>query len=485
MDAHDRRGRADRGRPQARGRACGRARRERGGRGGDARRLRAHRRAHRHGARRRRGHGVPQPEAAGGDLRGARHGRAHRTCPDAARGAPRRALRTRARAVRRPRPAAERAARARRAAAHHGRGPRRVNLQRCLERLDEAIADGASLGIATAEAARVAETARARLRFPGEAYVLALAGGTGVGKSTVLNALAGEEVSPTGARRPTTAEPVAWVPADKRAELAQLLEWLGVTQVREHHADGLGELAVLDLPDFDSVAVEHRARVDALLPKVDAVAWVLDPEKYKDEVVHDAYLRTWAPRVGRQLVDPARRERATRDVSRAVLALVDIAGLERQAVAATRLAARPRGAGPLGHLTSALYRLTGRARASADPAGYLRRWRMRGSLAPAIEPVRDLLASALPSVPVALRPAVASLAAPADAERRLADAVDRALTAEASELRTPTSFIWSLIGFGQYLVTGLLVFGALWLAALFVLHDAPSGSVDLPYLGPV
>jgi len=453
-----------------------------------------------------------------------------------------------------------------------------VNLQRCLERLDEAVADGASLGIATAEAARVAETARARLRFPGEAYVLALAGGTGVGKSTVLNALAGEEVSPAGARRPTTAEPVAWVPADKRAELAQLLEWLGVTQVREHHADGLGELAVLDLPDFDSVAVEHRARVDALLPKVDAVAWVLDPEKYKDEVVHDAYLRTWAPRVGRQLVilnradllapedvarvrddvsaqlsrdgladatvaiararegpggidevrrwldagleakrviagrvaaetrvairelarragiadgqaaplvDPARRERATRDVSRAVLALVDIAGLERQAVAATRLAARPRGAGPLGHLTSALYRLTGRARASADPAGYLRRWRMRGSLAPAIEPVRDLLASALPSVPVALRSAVASLAAPADAERRLADAVDRALTAEASELRTPTSFIWSLIGFGQYLVTGLLVFGALWLAALFVLHDAPSGSVDLPYLGPV
>src|SRR2546430_8269412 len=302
MDAHDRRGRADRGRPQARGRACGRARRERGGRGGDARRLRAHRGAHRHGARRRRGHGVPQPEAAGGDLRGARHGRAHRTCPDAARGAPRRALRTRARAVRRPRPAAERAARARRAAARHGRGPRRVNLQRCLERLDEAVADGASLGIATAEAARVAETARARLRFPGEAYVLALAGGTGVGKSTVLNALAGEEVSPAGARRPTTAEPVAWVPADKRAELAQLLEWLGVTQVREHHADGLGELAVLDLPDFDSVAVEHRARVDALLPKVDAVAWVLDPEKYKDEVVHDAYLRTWAPRVGRQLV---------------------------------------------------------------------------------------------------------------------------------------------------------------------------------------
>src|SRR5207253_3565812 len=134
------------------------------------------------------------------------------------------------------------------------------------ERVDEAIAAATALGSPIDEAARVRETGRARLRFPSDAYVLARAGGTGVGKSTVLNALAGEEVSPAGARRPTTAEPVAWVPADKRAELAQLLEWLGVTQVREHHADGLGELAVLDLPDFDSVAVEHRARVDALLP---------------------------------------------------------------------------------------------------------------------------------------------------------------------------------------------------------------------------
>ena len=453
-----------------------------------------------------------------------------------------------------------------------------MNLTRCLERLDEAIAAAGAIGIATDDAARVRETARTRLRFPSDAYVLALAGGTGVGKSTLLNALAGEEVSPASARRPTTAEPVAWVPADKRADLAELLEWLGVTAVREHRAEGLRELAVLDLPDFDSVTIEHRARVDALLPKVDAVAWVMDPEKYKDEVVHGLYLRRWAPRVARQvvvlnradllspqdlarvrddmraqlardgaddasvavararegtdgvaevrrwldsgleakrvisarlsaearvatrdlarragiadgaaapLVDPARRERATNDVTRAVLALVDIHGLERQAVAATRLAARPRGAGPFGHVTSAVYRLTGRARAAADPAGYLGRWRVRGSLAPAIEPVRDLLATALPSVPLALRPAVSALSAPDDAERRVAGAVDRALAAEAAEFRVPASVVWSFIGFGQYLVTGLLVFGALWLAALFVLHEAPFGSVDLPYLGPV
>src|SRR5207237_8284566 len=121
-------------------------------------------------------------------------------------------------------------------------------------------------------------------------------------KSTILNALAGEEVSPASARRPTTAEPVAWVPAGKRNELAQVLSWLGVTRVREHRAESLGELAVLDLPDFDSVAPEHRERVDSLLPRVDAVAWVVDPEKYKDEIMHGGYLRTFAPRLRHQLI---------------------------------------------------------------------------------------------------------------------------------------------------------------------------------------
>src|SRR3954463_12609777 len=66
-----------------------------------------------------------------------------------------------------------------------------------------------------------------RVGFPGDAYVLALVGGTGVGKSSLLNALAGGLVSTASARRPTTAEPVAWVPADEAAALRPLLDWLG------------------------------------------------------------------------------------------------------------------------------------------------------------------------------------------------------------------------------------------------------------------
>ena len=102
------------------------------------------------------------------------------------------------------------------------------------------------------------------------------------------------------------------------------------------------------------------------------------------------------------LVGMNRRERALTSVTRGTLALVDIGGLERQAVAATRFAARRRGAGPLRHVTSAVYRLAGRDRAAADPAGFLNRWRLRGSLAPAVEPLREIIASSLPAAPAAL-----------------------------------------------------------------------------------
>ena len=54
---------------------------------------------------------------------------------------------------------------------------------------------------------------------------------------------------------------------------------------------GLANVAVLDLPDMDSVERTHRERVEELLPRVDAVAWVTDPEKYHDAVLHDDFLR--------------------------------------------------------------------------------------------------------------------------------------------------------------------------------------------------
>jgi GTP-binding protein EngB required for normal cell division len=169
-----------------------------------------------------------------------------------------------------------------------------------LARLRAAVDAAASIGL-EAEGARTRTVARRvarRAGFGGAVYVMALAGGTGVGKSSVLNALAGEEVSPAKSVRPTTDAPVAWVPADKRDELDALLDWLKVGSIVTHEGRELDDVAILDLPDIDSVRVEHRATVDALLPRIDAVTWVVDPEKYDDHREH-AYWRSLVPHADR------------------------------------------------------------------------------------------------------------------------------------------------------------------------------------------
>ena len=98
--------------------------------------------------------------------------------------------------------------------------------------------------------------------------------------------------------RPTTDKPVAWVSSANRSELEPLLEWLKVDRTVAHDGEALADVAILDLPDVDSVRAEHRAMVDALLPRIDAVTWIVDPEKYDDAAVH-AYWRTLAPHADR------------------------------------------------------------------------------------------------------------------------------------------------------------------------------------------
>src|SRR5207247_6930076 len=99
------------------------------------------------------------------------------------------------------------------------------------------------------------------------------------------------------------------------------------------------------------------------------------------------------------LMTADQRSRVLADVTREAAAIVDLTGLERQAVAATRLAARPRGAGPFGLLTTFLYRAPGRDRVVADPEGYLRRWRGRGTCTWAAEPMRIRGSDLLPCSP--------------------------------------------------------------------------------------
>jgi energy-coupling factor transporter ATP-binding protein EcfA2 len=130
--------------------------------------------------------------------------------------------------------------------------------------------------------------------------VVALAGATGSGKSSLFNALAGLDLSPASLRRPTTGQTHAcvWTGAGRPGDnppgdddAGALLDWLRVDRRFTRDDGGLDGLVLLDLPDFDSVESEHRVEVDRLLSVVDLIVWVLHPQKYADKVVHHAYLR--------------------------------------------------------------------------------------------------------------------------------------------------------------------------------------------------
>jgi hypothetical protein len=122
--------------------------------------------------------------------------------------------------------------------------------------------------------------------------VVALAGSTGTGKSSIFNGFAGMNLSQTGLRRPTTGETHACVWGSESAD--QLLDWLGVgrrfTRDAGRGFEGLEGLVLLDLPDFDSVQLAHRVEADRLLSVVDLIVWVLHPQKYADKIVHQSYL---------------------------------------------------------------------------------------------------------------------------------------------------------------------------------------------------
>ncbi|MGI9641964.1 MAG: GTPase family protein [Acidimicrobiia bacterium] len=138
------------------------------------------------------------------------------------------------------------------------------------------------------EVAAVVERARARYGFVGEVLVVAVAGGTGSGKSSIVNALVGHEVVNTGVVRPTTQEACAVYPEGCASDLGPMLDALGVRDRIPTAA--LDDVVLVDLPDFDSVEEAHRHVVDLVLPRVDAVVWVMDPEKYADPLVHDEFL---------------------------------------------------------------------------------------------------------------------------------------------------------------------------------------------------
>jgi tRNA U34 5-carboxymethylaminomethyl modifying GTPase MnmE/TrmE len=173
-------------------------------------------------------------------------------------------------------------------------GPPVTDLTSLLDLADLAVARSEGVLDECDRARLAATTSRLRSRggYVGDVVVVALAGGTGSGKSSIINALVSEPVAPVGVVRPTTRGATAVIPADSTKDFGRLLLALGVENVVR--SDALSSTILVDLPDFDSVEDAHRHIVDRVLPAVDAVLWVFDPEKYADRIVHEEFLSPMA-----------------------------------------------------------------------------------------------------------------------------------------------------------------------------------------------
>ncbi|MFJ3404284.1 GTPase [Promicromonospora sp. NPDC090134] len=189
------------------------------------------------------------------------------------------------------------------------------------------------------EARAVVTRARERGGLSAEHTVVALAGATGSGKSSVLNAVAGAAIAQPGVRRPTTSHPMAAVWGDGADPL---LDWLEVG--RRHHVGpeaaepapdepaGRGPfrrrtpagdttgLVLLDLPDHDSIVTEHRMRAERLVQRADLLVWVVDPQKYADAALHEGFLRPLAGRAEVVVVALNQADRLTAEETSAMLA---------------------------------------------------------------------------------------------------------------------------------------------------------------------
>ena len=195
-----------------------------------------------------------------------------------------------------------------------------------------------------AEARRVVQQADRRLALSGSATVVALAGATGSGKSSMFNALSGTDLATVGVRRPTTAHAMAATWGDDAAP--DLLDWLKVPRrhALEREAttsEALDGLVLLDLPDHDSTERQHRMEVDRLVQLVDMLIWVVDPQKYADAALHERYLIPLASHTGVMMIalnqadrlPPAERELALKDLRR-LLDREGLRGVEVLAVSA-------------------------------------------------------------------------------------------------------------------------------------------------------
>ena len=163
-----------------------------------------------------------------------------------------------------------------------------------------------------------------RLAEPRHPVVVAVFGPTGSGKSTLVNTLVGRPISETGVIRPTTRRAVVWVHQRDADDIGALLAQTGPVDVVADDHPVLASLAIVDTPDIDSIAEEHRRQTEAILETADVAIAVTTPQRYADAVPWDVL----GGLTERALDVVVVMNRTTR---RAGGAVIDLAGLLRDA----------------------------------------------------------------------------------------------------------------------------------------------------------
>ncbi|MHC4877837.1 MAG: GTPase family protein [Planctomycetota bacterium] len=130
------------------------------------------------------------------------------------------------------------------------------------------------------------DTLRVRLEAP---LVVATFGGTGTGKSALVNAIVGRECTPSGRERPTTTRPILIAHPD--AELDVLDLPLRDFTVQRVDAAVLRDIVILDCPDPDTNESEtsgsNLETLRRMLPHCDVLLYASTQQKYRSARVID------------------------------------------------------------------------------------------------------------------------------------------------------------------------------------------------------
>jgi hypothetical protein len=122
------------------------------------------------------------------------------------------------------------------------------------------------------------------LEDEGPFYVVGLIGGKDVGKSALVNALVGHEITRRTGHGPGTEIVIAYAHETQARPLQQLLERevAGQYRIITHAIAGLKRQVLLDLPDIDSHYESHVRLTRRMLRHMLYPIWVQSVEKYAD-----------------------------------------------------------------------------------------------------------------------------------------------------------------------------------------------------------